>query len=268
MTQSTDTQGLEELSPGVFVDAQGEIIHDGPCAVRQNYAEYTEEEHGTWEILYTRQWDNLQDIAYEPWLEAIKDIGLCSDRIPKLSETTRVLQEATGWVSVPVSGFLSAKDYFIYLSKRQFPTVPQIRARENIDFVVEPEIFHDGFGHLPMHTHASLADFIQLFGRTALAATEEWQLKQMERLYWFSVEYCLISTDKGLKVCGSGHLSGIQESRYSLTDAVEKKEFRLPEVCEQDYNPHKLQPVMFVIDSYEQVYDAMRQKAEEWGVEP
>jgi len=172
----------------------------------------------------------------------------------------------TNWLPVPVEGFLDERSYFEYLANRQFPTVPSIRPRKKLEFIAEPDIFHDAFGHFPMHAHASFADFLQLFGQTAMKVESAKQMTEMQRLYWFTVEYCLIRVDGSLKVCGSGHMSGIKESRYSLTDAVEKRPFDLEDVIHQDFNPHILQPVMFVIDSYEEVYQAMKKKAKEYGV--
>ncbi len=244
-----------------------EIFHDGPLSLRQEYEVYTEEDQAVWRELFRRQWDNLQDIAFPTWLESIDKIGVTGERIPRFTEIRERLIKLTGWQPVPISGFLDAADYFMYLANRQFPTVVNIRKREEIEFIALPDIFHDGFGHLPMHSHPVFADFLQLFGRTALRAKTEEQLLQMQRLYWWTVEYCLIRVDGKLKVCGSGHMSGLQESRHSLTDAVEKRPFSLEGAINQDYNPHELQPVMFVIDSYDELYDAMATKAKEFGCE-
>lgn len=250
--------------PAVQKDEEGEIVHGGALATRQNYDEYSRENHAVWQLLFTTQKANLKEIAYPVWLEAIDKIGLRHDRIPKLSDIADQLYPLTGWSPVPISGFLSAVDYFTYLSQRRFPTVTTLRPRECLDFIVEPDLFHDAFGHLPMHSHPVFAEFLQLFGESAMKAKTERQIVEMQRLYWFTVEYCLIRVDGELKVCGSGHMSGIKESRYSLSDAVKKRPFKLEDVVDQDFNPHILQPVMFVIEEYEQLYDAMRRKSREF----
>lgn len=264
MSISEQTKLIEE---GVFIDVQGEVHHNGPLSVRQDYAKYTDEEHRIWAKLFKQQWDNLQDIAYTVWLKAIQSIGLVEDRIPKLSEVGELIYDRTRWRPVPISGFLSAKDYFGYLARRQFPTVTNIRTADEFDFMVEPDLFHDAFGHLPMHTHPVFADFLQLFGKTALMTETEEQMTEMQRLYWFTVEYGLIHEDGKLKVCGSGHLSGIKESRFSLTDGCKKIPFSLKTVCNTDFNPHVLQETLFVFESYEEVYEAMAAKAKEFGIE-
>ena len=254
----------KEIVPGVTSDEKGEIYHDGPLAILQNYENYTEEMHQIWHELYLQQTENLSDIAYEPWLNSMETIGLNSKQIPHLSNIGHQLRQLTGWTPVPISGFLSAEDYFSYLAKRQFPTVTHLRTREEFEFMVEPDLFHDAYGHLPMHADTHFANFLQLYGEAALQAKTDKHKQEMQRLYWFTVEYCLIDVGGSLKVCGSGHMSGIKESRYSLTDAVKKHPFDLDMVCKQDYNPHVLQPVMFVIDSYEQLYESMQKKAEEF----
>jgi phenylalanine-4-hydroxylase len=172
----------------------------------------------------------------------------------------------TRWQPVPISGFLAADDYFSYLAKRQFPTVVSIRKPEQLEFCVEPDVFHDAFGHIPMHSHTIFADFLELFGRTALCAKTDEQLAQMQRLYWFTVEYGMIESEGKVKVCGSGHMSGIKEARYSLTDAVKKLPFELETVVHTDFNPHVLQDTLFVLESFDQLYDAMERKAAEFEV--
>ena len=251
---------------GFKVDEKGEIHHQGPLSIHQDYEKYTEEDHDVWKTLFTSQWENLQGIAYQPWLDAIEAIGLVPDYIPKLSEVGEIISSKTGWQPVPISGFLTAKEYFSYLAQRKFPTVVSMRPRESLEFIVEPDLFHDGFGHLPMHTHPVFADFLQLFGESALAAETDQQMLELQRLYWFTVEYGLIRVKGQVQVAGSGHMSGIKESRFSLTDDCEKLPFELEAVCQQDFNPHILQARLFVMDCYDQLYDAMSAKAKEIGV--
>ena len=257
---------LPQIEAPLPRDAAGEILNDGPLGTRQNWAQYSEEEHDVWRTLFTRQRANLEEIAYTPWLDAADTIGLTADGIPLLSAITERLYPLTRWQPVPISGFLDATDYFSYLAKRQFPTVVSIRKREQLEFCVEPDVFHDAFGHLPMHSHSTFADFLELFGKTALSAETEEQMTEMQRLYWFTVEYGMISEGGKLKICGSGHMSGIKEARFSLTSAVEKRPFVLEDVCRQPFNPHILQTTLFVLESFDQLFEAMEIKAREFGV--
>lgn len=248
----------------VTIDAKGEILHNGPLAVKQNWESYTEEDHAVWALLYKNQLENLQALVYSPWLNALDKIGLQPTQIPKFIDLAQRMNEMTGWIPVPIAGFLTPFDYFAYLAKRQFPTVVRMRTRDGWEFQVEPDLFHDAFGHLPMHSDPVLSDFVQLFGRAACNAKTEQQLTELTRLYWFTVEYGLIREKGKIKVCGSGHMSGFKEARYSLSDAVEKRPFNLEEVVRQDYNPHVLQEVLFVMESYEQLFEAMAIKAKEF----
>ena len=246
--------------PGIHFAPNGEIIHDGPLAVQQNWEQYTKEDHAVWEFLYQKQLENLQDIAYTPWIDAMATIGVHRQQIPKLGDVARLMHELTGWIPVPISGFLAAEDYFAYVAKRQFPTVVTMRKWENWEFQSDPDMFHDAFGHLPMHADAALADFLQLFGQVALKSTSEQQVQELTRLYWFTIEYGLIREHSKVKVCGSGHMSGFKEARYSLSDEVEKRPFIFEDVIQQDFNPHILQKTLFVMDSYEQVFEALERQ--------
>lgn len=261
------SQGIlpEHLSVKI---SETEVIHNGPCGVPQHYDYYSAEEHETWHILFTRQLANLQDIAYTPWLKAISDMGLSADRCPSFADLSRRLQPRTGWTVVGVEGFLHGRDYFWYLANKLFPAVPRLRPRAQLEFIVEPDLFHDAFGHVPMHSNQLFARFVELYATVALKLFDQpGRATEMGRLYWFTVEYGLINEGGAIKVCGSGHLSGIKESRYSLTDRVKKIPFDMEKVIKQDYNPHVLQDTLFVLDSYEQLVDAMEKKAAEFGIE-
>ncbi len=255
-TQTVTNTEITQVSD-LIIMPDGEILHNGPLAVQQNWDQYTQADHDVWAFLYTKQLENLSDIAYTPWIDSMQTIGIHRQMIPKLGEVGKTMQGLTDWIPVPISGFLNPGDYFAYLAKRHFPTVVCIRTWDSWEFQVEPDLFHDAFGHLPMHADVALADFLQLFGQVALSATTEQQLNELARLYWFTIEYGLIRENGKTKVCGSGHMSGFKEARYSLTDEVEKRPFVFEEVIKQDYNPHALQKVLFVMDSYEQVFAAL-----------
>jgi phenylalanine-4-hydroxylase len=251
---------------GVLLQPDGELIHNGPLAIPQAFHNYTEDEHALWSFLFEKQLANLSDIAYSPWLAAMETIGLTRNAIPQFSAIAEITVPLTGWIPVPISGYLDPRDYFCYLAKRQFPTVAGLRPRERWEFQIDPDLFHDAFGHLPMHIRPELADFLQLFGEVAARAKNSQQLTELERLYWFTVEYGLIKENGRTKVCGSGHLSGFKEAQYSLSDAVLKNPFKLEEVIAQNYNPHILQEKLFILDSYEQLFDSMRELGEKYGL--
>lgn len=250
----------------IIIDANNEIIHKGALSIKQNWNSYTQEDHEVWDLLYRRQLENLQEIAYSPWVENTYKIGLEPLQIPKFLDLAKNMVSQTGWLPVPVSGFLDSMDYFAYLSRREFPTAVKIRPKAQWDFITAPDLFHDAFGHLPMHTHKVFADFLELFGKTACQSKTEQQIQEMSRIYWFTVEYGLIKENGKVKVCGSGHMSGFKEARYSLTDEVVKRPFVLEDVIKQEYDHSVLQKTLFVMDSYDQLYDAMLIKAKEFGL--
>ena len=251
---------------GVILESDGELSHSGPLAIPQAFEKYTADEHELWGFLFEKQLNNLSELAYSPWVAAMQKIGLKHDSIPRFSTIAEMTVPLTGWIPVPISGYLDPVDYFCYLEKRQFPTVVGLRPKEMWDFQVDPDLFHDAFGHLPMHIRPELADFLQLFGEVAARARNLQQSKELERLYWFTVEYGLIKENGRTKVCGSGHLSGFKEAQYSLSEAAEKKPFQLEEVIAQDYNPHILQEKLFILDSYDQLYDAMCALGKRYGL--
>lgn len=245
-----------------------EVVHDGPFGVRQHYERYTQEDHSVWAFLVGRQLENLRDIAYTPWLAAIAELGLERPRCPCFIEVSRCLRARTGWTMVAVDRELNGCDYFWYLSNNLFPAVPRLRSRSSLRFVDTPDLFHDAFGHAPMHADPVFSRFINLFAQVVLQLpSQSLQAIEMARLYWFTVEYGLIIEDGKLKVCGSGHLSGIEESRFSLTNQVKKRPFDLAKVIQQGYDPKRLQDVLFVLDSYDQLINAVLHKANEYGIQ-
>lgn len=256
------------ISRGLILNIDdGEVVHNGPFGVRQCYERYTDEDHRVWGILVGRQLENLWDIAYTPWLSALVELGLDRPCCPSFVELSRCLRVRTGWTMVAVDRELKGHDYFWYLSNSLFPAIPRLRSFASLRFVDSPDLFHDAFGHAPMHADPVFSRFINLFAQVVCRLpAQSRQATEMARLYWFAVEYGLIIEDGKLKVCGSGHLSGIDESRYSLTDQVRKYPFDLKMVIRQEYDPKRLQNVLFVLDSYDQLIEAVLDKANEYGL--
>ena len=244
-----------------------EVIHSGPMGCLQHYDRYTEADQETWKLLYKRQIQNLEDKAYSVWLEAMEKIGLSAERIPKFVDLAAKLKPLTGWVPVGVTGLLPGSDYFLYLSERQFPTAPHLRPRSQMDFIDSPDLFHDAFGHLPMHSHQLLSDFVAIYGKMARLVTDKEQRTQLGRLYWFTVEYGLIEENGQIKVAGAGHLSGFEEAGFSLSNKVKRRPFDVVKVCNQDFSPHVLQPVLFIMESFEQLMEALAIKAKEFEID-
>jgi phenylalanine-4-hydroxylase len=229
--------------------------------IDQNYAGYTEENQETWRILYDRQMSYLAEHASNVYLSGARSIKLVRDWIPYLEGPKSVntfLQPLTGWQSKAVPGYLPAKAFFACLARREFPTTIVIRPKESIDYLPEPDIFHDIFGHVPLHADPVFADFLQTYGKAALTTDDPYHTERLARLFWFTVEFGLIREDGRTKLYGSGLISSPGESKHSLTSKdVDRRPFDLETVCATSFEIDHYQPILYVLDSFEQLRDAM-----------
>lgn len=218
---------------------------------------YSAEEHRVWQMLYERQMALLPGRACDEFLEGLTSLGLTATTIPQLPEVSRSLFEQTGWRVAPVPALISARAFFELLADRHFPAATFIRCREELDYVKEPDIFHELFGHCPMLTNPVFADFVHDYARHVLRFPEsDWPL--LQRLFWFTVEFGLIQTSQGLRAYGGGILSSISETAYSVESDVPMRvlfdpvaAFRTP------YRIDMLQSIYFVINSYHKLYEVI-----------
>ena len=229
--------------------------------IEQNYAGYTEENQETWRTLYDRQMEYLADNASNVYLSGARNIKLVRDHIPYLSGPKSVntfLMPLTGWQSKAVPGYLPAKAFFACLARREFPTTIVIRPKESIDYLPEPDIFHDIFGHVPLHADPTFADFLQTYGKAALTTDDPHHTERLARLFWFTVEFGLIREGGRNRLYGSGLISSPGESKHALTSKeVDRRPFDLEAVCNTSFEIDHFQPILYVLDSFEQLRDAM-----------
>ncbi len=229
--------------------------------IDQNYAGYTEENQETWRTLYDRQMAYLADHASGVYLSGARSIKLVRDHIPYLEGPKSVntfLMPLTGWQSKAVPGYLPAKAFFACLARREFPTTIVIRPKESIDYLPEPDIFHDIFGHVPLHADPTFADFLQTYGKAALTTDDPVHTERLARLFWFTVEFGLIRENGALKLYGSGLISSPGESKHALdAPGVDRRPFDLETVCSTSFEIDHYQPILYVLDSFEQLRDAM-----------
>jgi len=232
--------------------------------ITQHWDRYTQENHRTWAALYARRIETLREQASNVFLAGFDAFNLPKTHLPRLSEVNKVLQDKTGWQSRPVPGYLPAKSFFACLARREFPTTITIRPYDKLDYLPEPDIFHDVYGHVPLHADPVFAEFLQTYGKAALMCDDEYHVKRLGRLFWFTVEFGLIREDGRLKIYGSGLMSSIGESKYSLeSDVPERRPFDLEQVCNTDFEIDHFQPIYYVLDSFEQLRDAMNSYAEQ-----
>lgn len=227
--------------------------------MQQQWDKYTEENHDVWRLLYERRMQQLADNGSEVFLSGAKRIGLRPDRVPDLREVNQRLEPLTGWQAVPVGGFLPAREFFGSLAERRFPTTVTIRPREQLDYLPEPDIFHDVFGHVPLHADPAFADFLQTYGRIAVNAQSDADVERMTRLFWFTVEFGLVHEGGRTKVYGSGLISSHGDAANALGPNCDRRPFSLDAVFEQDFRIDQLQPILFVVDSFEELFAAARE---------
>lgn len=221
----------------------------------QGYIAYSAEENRVWNILFERQMKLIHGRASEEFINGLKTLNITSERIPQLPELSERLKAQTGWQAAPVAALISARDFFELLANKQFPVATFIRTEEELDYVKEPDIFHEIFGHCPMLTDTVYANFVYDYACKVLTFPEsDWPL--LQRMFWFTVEFGLIQTAQGIRAYGGGILSSISETVYSVESDIPLRvlfdpvaAFRTP------YRIDMLQPIYFVINDYQVLYD-------------
>ncbi len=227
--------------------------------IAQNWEQYTAADHEVWQILYAKRMRELESTASNVFLQGAELIGLSENTIPDLLEVNRRLDARTGWNAVPVGGFLPAKEFFASLSRRRFPTTVTIRSRDSIDYVPEPDIFHDVFGHVPLHSDIAFAGFLQRFGEAASLAKSDAEVEMMARFFWFTVEFGLVAERRHTRIYGSGLISSAGDAANALGPLCDRRPFSLQGVLSQPFRIDALQDVLFVVESFEQLFDGVEQ---------
>lgn len=228
-----------------------------PDFIRQDVTRYDAEAHDVWRILFARRMATLEHTAAEVFLTGMDRIGLAPDRVPDLAEVNRRLDASTGWNAVGVGGFIPAAQFFRCLAHRRFPTTLIVRPRAQLDYLPEPDIFHDVFGHVPLHAHPVFADFLQRFGALAADARTAEETTQMARLFWFTVEFGLIRERGATRIYGSGLISSHGDAANALGDRCERRPFTLDAVIGQPFAIDRMQDVLFVVERFDQLFEAV-----------
>ncbi|MEM9690414.1 MAG: phenylalanine 4-monooxygenase [Pseudomonadota bacterium] len=228
--------------------------------IDQRWDTYTAEEHNRWDRLFKNQLEILPGRACTPFIEAIDTLELSRSGIPNMQELSDRLEKLTGWRVVPVTELVPDDVFFDHLANRRFPAGAFIRPESEFDYLQEPDVFHDIFGHVPLLADPVFADFMEAYGKGGNRALELGQLKNLARLYWYTVEFGLIRTDDGLRIFGAGILSSPQESRFSLEDpSPNRVEFNLRRLMRTKHIISDFQQTYFVIDSFEQLLETCYQ---------
>jgi phenylalanine-4-hydroxylase len=224
--------------------------------IDQDWAGYTAEEHRVWVALYERQAALLPGRACEAFLNGLKALDLHGAGIPDLRELNPRLHALTSWTVVAVPGLVPDEVFFEHLANRRFPAGQFIRRPDQLDYIAEPDVFHDVFGHAPMLTDPTFADYMQAYGRGGLRALRLGRLANLARLYWYTVEFGLLDTPDGLRIYGAGIVSSHGESVFSLEDpSPNRLGFDLLRVMRTPYRIDDFQQVYFVLPSLQRLLD-------------
>lgn len=229
----------------------------------RGYVTYSADENKVWTILFERQMKLIPGRACDTFINGLKALGINSSEIPQLPDLSQRLRAKTGWETAPVSALISARDFFTLLAKKRFPVATFIRVEEELDYVKEPDIFHEIFGHCPMLTDTVYAEFVHDYACKVLDHPEsDWPL--LQRMFWYTVEFGLIRTKQGLRAYGGGILSSISETVYSVESDIPLRvifdpiaAFRMP------YRIDRLQPVYYVIENYQELYNLILSNLDE-----
>jgi phenylalanine-4-hydroxylase len=235
------------------------LVAAAPYLTRQEYEKYTDEQHAVWAELVRRRRPQIESYACRAYLDGYQIIGLEDDRLPDLSAISSRLKPRTGWSTTPVSGFLPSDAFFEMLDARMFPTTTWLRSRDSLGYTPEPDIFHDVFGHVPMHAHPVFADFLQHYGSVCARIKDKETLERLGRLFWYTVEFGLIREQGKVKVYGSGVISSQSECTNVIEGGCEVREFNLDEVLGTSVRVDQIHHRLFAIESFDEIYEAMHQ---------
>ncbi|ATY34726.1 phenylalanine 4-monooxygenase [Sphingomonas psychrotolerans] len=241
---TNDTHVLDRPPEGAAAD----------WTIPQNWQAYTAEEHATWDILFERQAKLLPGRAAQAYLKGLDALRLSESGIPDFEELSERLMKLTGWQVVAVPGLVPDTVFFDHMANRRFVAGNFIRRPDQLDYLQEPDVFHDVFGHVPMLADPVFADYLEAYGRGGVRAMELGALKQLGRLYWYTVEFGLVREAEGLRIYGAGIVSSSAESRFALEDPSPNRiGFDLRRVMRTEYRIDDFQQNYFVIPSFEEL---------------
>ncbi|MBS0316579.1 MAG: phenylalanine 4-monooxygenase [Proteobacteria bacterium] len=217
--------------------------------IDQGWSHYTAEEHAVWKTLFERQRRLLPGRACDEFVRGMNELPITPDRIPNFEQLSDILMKRTGWQIVAVPGLVPDDVFFEHLANRRFPAGQFIRKPDELDYLEEPDVFHDVFGHAPMLANPVIAEFIEAYGKGGLRAKGLGVLEKLARVYWYTVEFGLVRQSEGLRIYGAGIVSSATETRFSIEDASPNRiGFELERVMRTLYRIDDFQETYFVVD--------------------
>ncbi len=252
---SIDYTRLPSLPQDVFTAPLAKPAHVGEDWLEPAQTDYNQEEHAIWDDLFARQMEVLPGRAATAFMAGLEKLDLGKGGVPDFGAMSQELQNLTGWSVVPVPMLIPDHVFFWHLANRRFPAGNFIRTRETFDYIQEPDVFHDVFGHVPMLTDPVYADYMQEYGRAGWKAMRYNRLKALGSLYWYTVEFGLIGEADGIKAYGAGILSGPTEAVFAVeAQSPNRIMLNVDRVMRTDYVISDLQPTYFVIESFRDLF--------------
>jgi len=208
---------------------------------------WSDDENSRWQRLYERQMKLLQGRACDQYMKGVELLGMSANKIPQLTDIDKVLEATTGWRTAQVPALINFTEFFTLLANREFPVATFIRSEEEFDYLQEPDVFHEIFGHCPLLTNQAFANFTQTYGQLGLAASKEDRIF-LARLYWFTVEFGLLNTPDGLRIYGGGILSSPGETIHAL-ESMQAERVKLTPIdaMRTPYRIDIMQPIYYVL---------------------
>ncbi len=226
--------------------------------MKQVYEKYTKEDHLVWNILFDRQIKNLNEYASTTYLKGLEIIEFKSDKIPNFQRINQILDDFTGWEIVAVEGIVNDRLFFELLSDKKFPATTWVRKMSELDYLEEPDMFHDVFAHVPLLTNQQFVNFLEKLAQLALNQIQnDWAIQLISRIYWYTVEFGLIEESGELKIYGAGILSSAGETFYSVSQQPVHHQYNVERMLNTEYRKNHFQQEYFVIDAYETLYNSI-----------
>jgi len=239
------------MDPVPRIDPRSGRVVPPDFLVPQEPERYTAQDHATWRTLFARQTKLLKGRVVPDYYVGLEALGITGTGIPDFAEMNQVLKRATGWTVVAVPGLVPDEIFFTHLAARRFPAGYWIRSPEQLDYIEEPDVFHDVFGHVPLLMQPRYADYMAAYGRAGLAYAGHAALENLARLYWYTVEFGLMHTPAGLRIFGAGILSSAGESVYALESSQPLRvSFDCERVLRTRYEIDHYQGIYFVLSGY------------------
>ena len=227
--------------------------------IDQGWHNYTPQEHAVWKTLFERQSKLLPGRACDEFVRGMQDLPIGPDQIPNFEQLSETLSQRTGWQIVAVPGLVPDDVFFEHLAHRRFPAGHFIRKPHELDYLEEPDVFHDVFGHVPMLMNPAIADYIQAYGEGGLRAKRLGVLEKLARVYWYTVEFGLVKQPGGLRVYGAGIASSATETVFSVEDdSPNRVAFDLERVMRTNYRIDDFQESYFVLDNLNDLLELAR----------